>query len=64
MAQMPKYIAAYFYDVNRAGGLTAARTFQVKMTNAGYNVPILRLDFANAGGDLFSYNAADQAVAQ
>jgi hypothetical protein len=62
--QMPKYIAAYFYDVSRAGGLDAARNFQVRMNNAGYNVPILRLNFANAGGDLFSYNAADQAVAQ
>jgi hypothetical protein len=36
----------------------------VKMNNAGYNVPILRLNFANAGGDIFSYSAADQAVAQ
>lgn len=62
--QMPKYIAAYFYDVSRAGGLTAARNFQVKMNNAGYNVPILRLNFANSGGDIFSYSAADQAVAQ
>jgi hypothetical protein len=62
--QMPKYIAAYFYDESRAGGLAAARNFQVKMNNAGYNVPILRLNFANAGGDIFSYSAADQAVAQ
>lgn len=62
--QMPKYIAAYFYDVSRAGGLTAARNFQVKMNSAGYNVPILRLNFSNAGGDIFSYSAADQAVAQ
>lgn len=63
-AQMPKYIAAYFYDVSNAGALATARSFQVKMNNAGYNVPILRLNFANAGGDIFSYTAADQAVAQ
>jgi hypothetical protein len=62
--QMPKYIAAFFYDVSKAGGLAAARNFQVKMNNAGYNVPILRLNFANAAGDIFSYSAADQAVAQ
>jgi hypothetical protein len=63
-AQMPKYIAAYFYDVSNTGALATARNFQVKMNNAGYNVPILRLNFANAGGDIFSYSAADQAVAQ
>ena len=61
---MPKYIAAFFYDVSRAGGLAAARNFQRKMNNAGYNVPILRLDFAKATGDIFSYADADQAVGQ
>jgi hypothetical protein len=50
--------------VSNAGALATARSFQVKMNNAGYNVPILRLNFANAGGDIFSYSAADQAVAQ
>ncbi len=62
--QMPKYIAAFFWDVSKAGALTAARNFQRKMNNAGYNVPILRLNFANATGDIFSYEAADQAIAQ
>lgn len=62
--QMPKYIAAFFNDVSKAGGLATAQNFQIKMNNAGYNVPILRLNFANAGRDIFSYLAADQAVAQ
>ena len=63
-AQMPKYIAAFFYDVNKAGGLAAARNFQVKMNSDGYNVPILRLNFNATNDARFSYVAADQAVAQ
>jgi hypothetical protein len=62
--QMPKYIAAFFYDVKKAGGLAAARHFQTKMNSAGYNVPILRLDFTAATANRFTYVAADQAVAQ
>jgi hypothetical protein len=62
--QMPKYIAAFFYDVNKAGGLAAARNFQVKMYGDGYNVPILRLNFNATNDARFSYVAADQAVAQ
>lgn len=61
--QMPKYIAAFFYDVSRAGGLQAARNFQTRMNAAGYNVPILRLDFSKATSP-FSYVVADQAVTQ
>jgi hypothetical protein len=62
--QMPKYIAAFFYDVKKQGGLAAARNFQTKMNSAGYNVPILRLDFTAATANRFTYVAADQAVAQ
>ena len=62
--QMPKYIAAFFFDVNKAGSLQIARTFQTKMNNAGYNVPILRLNFLAPIGARFTYNAADQAVPQ
>lgn len=62
--QMPKYIAAYFFDMNKANSLAIARKFQVKMNNAGYNVPILRLNFLAAPDARFTYNAADQAVAQ
>lgn len=62
--QMPKYIAAYFFDVNKANSLSIARTFQTKMNAAGYNVPILRLNFLTAPANRFTYNAADQAVPQ
>ena len=62
--QMPKYIAAFFYDVSKAGGLGDAQEFQRKMNAVGYNVPILRLSFVNAAGNIFSYVAADQAVPQ
>jgi hypothetical protein len=62
--QMPKYIAAFFYDVNKAGGLTIARRFQTKMNSAGFNVPILRLNFGAAPAQRFSYAAADQVVPQ
>lgn len=62
--QMPKYIAAFFYDVNRAGGLVAARHFQDKMNKAGYNVPILRLNFTATPSQRFSYVVADQVVPQ
>lgn len=62
--QMPKYIAAYFYDVDKTGGLTIAQHFQTKMNNAGFNVPILRLNFKAAAANRFSYVAADQAVPQ
>jgi len=61
---MPEYIAAFFFDVNKAGSLQIARTFQTKMNNAGYNVPILRLNFLAPIGARFTYNAADQAVPQ
>lgn len=61
---MPQYISAFFYDVKRAGGLAAARNFQKKMNAAGYNVPILRLDFTAAAANRFSYVVADQAVVQ
>lgn len=63
-AQMPKYIAAFFYDVNRTGGLTAAQHFQTKMNNAGYNVPILRVNFNAATANRFSYVETDQAIRQ
>jgi hypothetical protein len=62
--QMPKYIATYFFDVNKANSLSIARTFQTKMNAAGYNVPILRLNFLTAPANRFTYNAADQAVPQ
>jgi hypothetical protein len=48
--QMPKYIAAFFYDVKKTGGLAAARHFQTKMNSAGYNVPILRLGLHRCHG--------------
>ncbi len=34
------------------------------MNNAGYNVPILRLNFLTPPETRFTYNAADQAVGQ
>lgn len=61
---MPQYISAFFYDVKKAGGLETARNFQRKMNTAGYNVPILRLDFTAAAANRFTYAAADQAVVQ
>lgn len=63
-SQMPKYIAAFFYDVNKAGGLIAAQHFQEKMNKAGYNVPILRINFTATPGQRFSYVAGDQVVPQ
>ncbi|MFJ3466938.1 hypothetical protein [Pseudomonas sp. NPDC090201] len=63
-SQMPKYIAAFFYDVNKAGGLIAAQHFQDKMNKAGYNVPILRINFTVTPGQRFSYVAGDQVVPQ
>jgi hypothetical protein len=63
-SQMPKYIAAFFYDVNKAGGLATARNFQIKMNTAGYNVPILRLNFTTTNANRFTYAAGDQAVPQ
>ncbi|WAH57845.1 hypothetical protein LZ023_33640 [Pseudomonas silvicola] len=60
---MPRYIAAFFYDPRKAGGLTAAQNFQRKLNAAGYSVPILRLQFDLPLG-AFSYVAADQAVPQ
>ncbi len=63
-AKCPNTLPLFFWDTSKAGALTAARNFQRKMNNAGYNVPILRLNFANATGDIFSYDPADQAIAQ
>ncbi|WAH57846.1 hypothetical protein LZ023_33645 [Pseudomonas silvicola] len=61
---MPRYIAAFFYDINRAGSLADAQSFQRKLNAAGYNVPILRLDFTAAKANRFAYAVADQAVPQ
>jgi hypothetical protein len=63
-AQMPKYISAFFYDVSRAGGLVAAQRFQTKMKSAGYNVPILRVNFNAAAASRFTYVTGDQVVPQ
>lgn len=61
---MPRYIAAFFWDTRKPTGLAIARNFQTKMNAAGYNVPILRLDFTAAAANRFAYIAADQAVPQ
>lgn len=58
------FIAAFFYDVTRGGGLQAARNFQTKLNANGYNVPILRLDFSTPSAQRFFYVEADQAVPQ
>ena len=63
-SQMPKYISAVFYDVNRDGGLAAAQQYQRDMNNAGYVVPLLRLDFTASDAERFSYEVADQVVPQ
>ena len=61
---MPQYIGAFFYQSEREDeGLTTARSFQTKLYNAGFIVPILRMDLQKAHNP-FSYVEADQAIAQ
>ncbi len=61
---MPPYISAFFYDVKKAGSLAIAQDFQRKLSAAGYNVPILRLDFTAAAANRFAYEVADQVIPQ
>ncbi len=61
---MPRYIAAFFYDVRIAGALADAQNFQRKLDANGYNVPILRLDFTAAKANRFAYSASDQVIPQ
>lgn len=61
---MPRYIAAFFYDVRITGALADAQNFQRKLDAAGYSVPILRLDFTAPKANRFAYSDSDQAVPQ
>lgn len=60
---MPQYIAAFFYAPGSTERLAAARSFQTKLFNAGYIVPILRMDLSKPTSP-FSYDEADQAIKQ
>ncbi|WP_095092413.1 hypothetical protein [Pseudomonas sp. Irchel 3A5] len=60
-ARLP--LEAFFWKTNVAASLAEAKTYQTKFkTKTGLWVPVIRLDFTQAGAKPFSYNAADQAV--
>lgn len=67
---LKKYIAAFYYshDIRLYPGdpeaLEAARTFQRKLNENGYTVPIIMLDFSAPPAQRFSYHPEDQAIAQ
>jgi len=67
---LKKYIAAFYYshDIRLYPGdpaaLEAARTFQRKLNENGYTVPIVMLDFSAPPAQRFSYHPEDQAIAQ
>lgn len=63
-AGLPKYIAAFFYDVNQPAGKLIAQNFQRKLNGAGYAVPILKLNFLVPDASRFSYDPLDQVVPQ
>ncbi|MCD5980960.1 hypothetical protein [Pseudomonas quasicaspiana] len=63
-AGLPKYIAAFFYDVSLPAGKLIAQTFQRKLNAAGYVVPILKLSFLAPDASRFAYDPADQVVPQ
>jgi hypothetical protein len=55
------YIMAFFYDVNRAGALDDARTFQTKLASkTARRVPIYSINFNAAPSSRFGYLASDQ----
>ncbi|NVZ22130.1 DUF2599 domain-containing protein [Pseudomonas costantinii] len=73
-----KYIDAFIYNAHSTfnfatrgdqsppkpeDGLNSARSFQKKLYDQGYAVPILRLDFTAPPQQRFSYVAADQVIA-
>ncbi|MCD5972079.1 hypothetical protein [Pseudomonas quasicaspiana] len=61
-ALMLGWVTAFFYDVNKSGGLSDAKVFQQKMANTGKRVPILRLDFAANAVNRFQYVVSDQVA--
>lgn len=55
------FIMAFFYDVNRAGALDDARTFQSKLASkTARRVPIYSINFNAAPSSRFGYLASDQ----
>jgi hypothetical protein len=57
------YIAAVFYEVHgNRNGLEAAKAFQVKLRNAGYTVPIVKINYVELAATGFTYSADDQAI--
>jgi hypothetical protein len=61
---MPQYITAFFYysRKNCERGLIEAQHYQKKLELAGYKVPIVRIDYATAASNRFSYLEDDQVV--
>lgn len=59
-------IEAIFFDVNvnvQPSPLESARIFQRKLGQAGYSVPIVRIDFAAPAIERFNFAQADQSEA-
>lgn len=57
-----RWVVAFFYDAQKANGLTIAQSFQRKMAATNKRVPILRLSFAAPAAQRFEYRQADQVV--
>ncbi|HEX8595122.1 MAG TPA: hypothetical protein VF682_17915 [Pseudomonas sp.] len=63
-SMLKPFISAFFYDVRGPTSLGSARNFQRKLNARGYNVPIVRLDFAAPASQRFSYWPEDQFIPQ
>jgi len=63
-SMLKPYISAFFYDARGTTSLESARNFQRKLNDRGFNVPVVRMDFAAPAEQRFSYLPDDQFIPQ